>query len=701
MIKILELFGGIGSPRCALRNLGIPVKAIDYVEIDEKAVRSYNEMFKKELPYKIQDVRKWNLKPDILIHGSPCFTGDTLVLTQEGYIPIKDVKVGDKVLTHKNMYENVLASECTGEKEIYKIKAMSFDEIRCTENHRFYARKRYYKWNNEIRRKERLFEQPKWTECKNLTKDFFLGVAINQNSIIPKWNGVDYKWKGQNRIEHHNKLGPLMNNENFWWIVGRYLGDGWLREEKVVHICCKKDQEQLLDITEHLDNCNIHWNKSIERTTYRVTITCKELNIFLRQFGKGAINKHFPGFIFDMPVNLLKSLLEGYISSDGYVTENGMVRINSISKELIYGTAQIVAKVYKTPYSLYKTKRPSTYIIEGRIVNQNDTYTVSFKKEIKKQNQAFYEGGYLWFPVRDIINAKEIEKVYDLTVENSHSFTANGCIVHNCQDYSIAGQQKGADEGSGTRSSLMWETIHIIENMGKWKPKVVIWENVKNVLSKHMNHNFKKYLDYMEKLGYTNNYKILDARDFGLPQARERVFTISVLNGIKFDFSLLRKRQMIPIDNFLEDNSTIADHYIVTQPSMLRKINGEDTGPLGNRVHIIGDSGKNFAYTICTKQMRTPNSGFIRLDDGRYRYLTERECWRLQGFSDEDFEAALRANPSRKGVMNGALYKQAGNSIPVTIFEAIFEVMLDSQIKNKEERNIVYKEEVEQLKLYS
>lgn len=52
MIQILELFGGIGSPRCALRNIGIPVKAIDYVEIDEKAVRSYNAMFANDLPYK-------------------------------------------------------------------------------------------------------------------------------------------------------------------------------------------------------------------------------------------------------------------------------------------------------------------------------------------------------------------------------------------------------------------------------------------------------------------------------------------------------------------------------------------------------------------------------------------------------------------------------------------------------------------------
>lgn len=64
-IQILELFGGIGSPRCALRNLNIPTKAIDYVEINEKAVRSYNSMFREELAYKTQTVVGWNLKPDM------------------------------------------------------------------------------------------------------------------------------------------------------------------------------------------------------------------------------------------------------------------------------------------------------------------------------------------------------------------------------------------------------------------------------------------------------------------------------------------------------------------------------------------------------------------------------------------------------------------------------------------------------------
>lgn len=71
-VQILELFGGIGSPRCALRNLNIPTKVIDYVEIDEKAVRSYNSIFKDSLQYQTQSVVGWNLKSDILIHGSPC-----------------------------------------------------------------------------------------------------------------------------------------------------------------------------------------------------------------------------------------------------------------------------------------------------------------------------------------------------------------------------------------------------------------------------------------------------------------------------------------------------------------------------------------------------------------------------------------------------------------------------------------------------
>lgn len=250
-------------------------------------------------------------------------------------------------------------------------------------------------------------------------------------------------------------------------------------------------------------------------------------------------------------------------------------------------------------------------------------------------------------------------------------------LIHGspCQDFSIAGKQKGADQGSDTRSSLMWETLYIIEQMGEWKPKVVIWENVKNVLSKYMKHNFNKYIDYMKKLGYFSSYEILDARDYGLPQARERVFTISILGENIFDFSLLKKREMKNIQSFLE--SDVKEHYTVTQPSMLSKIKLREGSTFKWTVPVI----ENFAYTITCKQMRCPNSGVISLGNGKYRYLTERECWRLQGFSDDEFEAALKAHPGKKGCLNGGLYKQAGNTIPVPVLESIFEVLIDKYLK--------------------
>lgn len=249
-------------------------------------------------------------------------------------------------------------------------------------------------------------------------------------------------------------------------------------------------------------------------------------------------------------------------------------------------------------------------------------------------------------------------------------------LIHGspCQDFSLAGKQYGGNVEDGTRSSLMFETIRIIKNLGVWKPKVVIWENVKGALSKRLRSAFEKYLQDLERLGYTNSYDILDARDFGIPQARERVFVVSLLGNKAFNFNKLRKRPMRPIDEFLEEE--VDEKYIITQPSMLSKLPGNEVpGTYGGRML---QEITEYAWTITTKQMRCPNAGVIKMQDGRYRILTERECWRLMGFDDEDFDAALKEHPTRKGCLNGTLYHQAGNSIVVQVLEAIFELLLSS-----------------------
>lgn len=98
-----------------------------------------------------------------------------------------------------------------------------------------------------------------------------------------------------------------------------------------------------------------------------------------------------------------------------------------------------------------------------------------------------------------------------------------------CQDFSVAGKGLGGDEGSGTRSSLMYETIRIVE---KLKPKYVLWENVKNVTGKKHRHNFDKYLVSLQQLGYNNYWQIMNAKDYGIPQNRERVFVLSIRRDI-------------------------------------------------------------------------------------------------------------------------------------------------------------------------
>lgn len=116
-----------------------------------------------------------------------------------------------------------------------------------------------------------------------------------------------------------------------------------------------------------------------------------------------------------------------------------------------------------------------------------------------------------------------------------------------CQDFSVAGRQLGGEQGSGTRSSLLWHSVRIIE---KLKPQYVLWENVKNVTGKKHRHVFDKYLETLEQIGYRNYWQILNAKDYGVPQNRERVFVLSIRNDIDIDYEFPKP---FPLDIKLAD----------------------------------------------------------------------------------------------------------------------------------------------------
>lgn len=148
-----------------------------------------------------------------------------------------------------------------------------------------------------------------------------------------------------------------------------------------------------------------------------------------------------------------------------------------------------------------------------------------------------------------------------------------------CQDFSIAGKGEGGEEGTETRSSLMWETVRLVKQS---LPKVVIWENVKGVLSKKHILQFNKYLEELEKLGYKNTYKVLNARDFGVPQNRERIFVISIKNGAHFTFNFdnLKNKNLKPLKNYIDFNNL---------DKIIKELNNYTKGDMVKVIPIIED----------------------------------------------------------------------------------------------------------------
>ena len=529
-LKVFTAFSGYDSQCLALKRLGIPFDLVGWSEIDKSAIKAHDALFPEYKDRNYGDISKidWSQVPDfeLFTYSSPCFVAGTLVMTKDGLKKIEDITCDDFVLTHNNKYEQVIElMEKNYKGQLYNIKVMASDSINCTGNHPFYVREMYRKGHKSIR----VFKDPVWKQAQDLTEKDYLGVAINTESKFPEWSGVE-----DNRWGHHknsNKISNLFTKYSFWYLMGRYVGDGWKKNVQNtafgIIICCNDSDRDKLSLEKAITDCGFNYTIIKERAVNKIQILSKELYEFVGRYGYYASGKKIDGETINLPVEYLKSFVEGYLASDGsYIEKSKLYKINSVSKELIYGVAQCIAKVYKMPYKIYYQKRTDNNIIEGRVVNQAPQWQICWKTENAKQDHAFYENGYIWCPIRSIEIFDTDCEVYNLEVENDHSYTANGCIVKNCTDFSNAGLQAGGEEGSGTRSSLLWECRKTI--LAK-KPKYLMFENVKALVSEKFFYLFNKWCKELESYGYVNYYQVLNAKDYGVPQNRERIFMISIL----------------------------------------------------------------------------------------------------------------------------------------------------------------------------
>lgn len=284
-----------------------------------------------------------------------------------------------------------------------------------------------------------------------------------------------------------------------------------------------------------------------------------------------------------------------------------------------------------------------------------------------------------------------------------------------CQDLSLAGNMRGMNKDKSTRSGLLWEVERILKEC-KELPQILLMENVTQIHNKKFINDFNLWIKTLEELGYSNYWKDLNSKNYGIPQNRNRTFMVSILGNYKYEFPK-EKELKTKLYDYLEDN--INKKYYLSE-NMIKyisnsgtknfkvdtKINLEITRPIttcqnkraGTTNYICEDLPINFdlknlkiktwneetkafktkeedmprdriyltesiGFCITTSQNQQP---YIISDNISIRKLTPKECWRLMGFTDNDFDKVSKLNSDTQ------LYKQAGNSIVVQVLEEIF-----------------------------
>lgn len=217
-----------------------------------------------------------------------------------------------------------------------------------------------------------------------------------------------------------------------------------------------------------------------------------------------------------------------------------------------------------------------------------------------------------------------------------------------CQSFSIAGNRRGFDD---TRGTMFFHIARILEQT---KPPLCLLENVKGLLSHDKGRTFETILKTMDELGYDVEWQVLNSKDFGVPQTRERVYIIGHLRGRRTGkvFSYAGSRS--------EANTGTESRIIQTRKYKRNKRNN----PQEYRVY----NPKGISPTLSTAQGGGTQPHIEA--EGRTRRLTPREYWRLQGFPDWAFDSAKAT-----GLSDTQLYKQAGNAVTVNVAKWIGERM--------------------------
>ena len=624
----ISLFSGAGGDSIGLKQAGYNVVA--FSEFKKPAIATHLKEFPScrllicpettsnditKIPDETFEYYKHTI--DIVFAGFPCFTKDTLVLTNNGYKEIQNVLLSDTLLTHTGKFQNIVnLQRKIYNGTLYDLKLKYHPEvITATQEHPFYVREKSKTWNKTLRKYEYSFGEPEWKNASKLTMNDYFGMVINSNETIPT-----FTFQKQINKSHFDTTSKSLDNPDQWFMMGYFIGDGWIEETK------KEDGRNTHKIrfAFHKDDTNL-----IERIKYVLPITdknagtdncvkygCADFTWFniLKQFGKYAHGKLIPEWVQDAPKHLIQEFINGYKAADGCTLKRGCDSFTTVSYNLAYGVQRLYLKLGYFA-SINKTIRPKSCVIQGRTCNQRDTYQILFHPNNQDKYSSFIEDNYVWYkPFKITSRELKDEPVYNFEVENDNSYVVCNTIVHNCQGFSNAGKKKADDP----RNELVNEFARVINLT---KPKYIIGENVAGLLSRKGKDPKTGKLrpvidiirDVFSNIGYNITYKILKATDFGVPQERKRLIIV----GCKADLGHPHMPWDSLVSSTLPKNASIRS-FLETHLEGAVEFN-EDNIPEGLSPHYTNGETQTKRYWIttnATKATGKAHPNLIRLVNG-------------------------------------------------------------------------------------
>jgi DNA (cytosine-5)-methyltransferase 1 len=437
----------------------------------------------------------------LLVENVPefCFPPETAILSKRGMVPISEICVGDEVWTHNARWKPVthVAKHVSS---TVRVVGYGNSIIEPTPNHEFYARQRAPKItvSGKYGRHKTQMLEPEWV-CAGI-----LSGHDDTSAYSRKHSG--YMWATPYELPHYwmrlpEQLGSNVHGTAFFYMIGRWLGDGWVHKRKgkqdTVRICANKAESD--DLQEKLNETQMVWHrsshsKSVDIFDLSSAESRRLIPWLLGNFGQYAGKKTLPAWIYGANEQQRWALIEGYYASDGHEYFNGLLIASSISRCLAVGIRLLLQSLgVNASISLITMKDLPKVNCREETMRYQQSYSVSWRRNTYWEKN-FKTEFHLWGKVRSVKPCRDNVEVIDITVADDHSFIADGQVVHNCN----------------------WGPLD-----DKGKP-----------LSELKGLHFEAWIRTIWNLGYAAEWKFLNAADYGDATTRKRFFLIARKDGV-------------------------------------------------------------------------------------------------------------------------------------------------------------------------